>query len=35
VAGLEQMAAAAGARRVILQTGGNQPEAEALYPKIG
>lgn len=35
VAGLEQMAAAAGARRVILQTGGKQPEAEALYPKIG
>ncbi|MDQ0678677.1 hypothetical protein QFZ30_002059 [Arthrobacter pascens] len=34
VARLEQMAAAAGARRVILQTGGNQPEAEALYPKI-
>jgi hypothetical protein len=23
------------ARRVILQTGGKQPEAEALYPKIG
>lgn len=35
VAGLEQMAAAAGARRVILQTGGKQPEAEALYRKIG
>ena len=35
VAGLEQMAAAAGARRAVLQTGGNQPEAEALYPKIG
>lgn len=35
MAGLEQIAAAAGARRVILQTGGKQPEAEALYRKIG
>ncbi|MEV7135232.1 Mov34/MPN/PAD-1 family protein [Arthrobacter sp. NPDC093128] len=35
VAGLAQMAAVAGARRVILQTGDEQPEAEALYPKIG
>lgn len=35
VAGLEQMAAVAGARRVTLQTGGEQPEAKALYPKIG
>jgi GNAT superfamily N-acetyltransferase len=35
MAGLEQIAAAAGARRVILQTGGKQAEAEALYRKIG
>jgi GNAT superfamily N-acetyltransferase len=35
MAGLEQIATAAGARRVILQTGGKQPEAEALYRKIG
>ncbi|MBT2548106.1 GNAT family N-acetyltransferase [Arthrobacter sp. ISL-65] len=35
MATLEQIAAAAGARRLILQTGGKQPEAEALYRKIG
>jgi GNAT superfamily N-acetyltransferase len=32
---LERIAASAGARRVILQTGGKQPEAEALYKKLG
>lgn len=32
-AGLEQMAAAAGGS--FFKTGGNQPEAEALYPEIG
>ncbi|CAN7319625.1 GNAT family N-acetyltransferase [Arthrobacter sp. LjRoot78] len=35
MAELERIAASAGARRVILQTGGKQPEAEALYRKLG
>lgn len=35
MAGLEQIAAAAGAKRVVLQTGGKQREAEALYRKLG
>ena len=35
MAELERIAASAGARRVILQTGGKQPEAEAVYRKLG
>jgi GNAT superfamily N-acetyltransferase len=35
MAELERIAARAGARRVILQTGGKQAEAEALYRKLG
>jgi len=35
MAELERIAATDGARRVILQTGGKQPEAEALYRKLG
>jgi GNAT superfamily N-acetyltransferase len=35
MAELERIAASAGARRVILQTGGKQPEAEAFYRKLG
>ena len=35
MAKLERIAASAGARRVILQTGGKQPEAEAFYRKLG
>lgn len=31
----EQVARAAGARRVVLQTGDRQPEAEALYVALG
>jgi len=35
LAELERFAASAGARRVILQSGGKQPEAEAFYRKLG
>jgi GNAT superfamily N-acetyltransferase len=35
MAELERIAASAGARRVILQSGGKQPEAEAFYRKLG
>ena len=32
---LEQIAAAGGARRLILQTGNRQPDAVALYERVG
>ncbi|MEV7661920.1 GNAT family N-acetyltransferase [Paenarthrobacter sp. NPDC089316] len=35
MAELERIASGAGASRLILQTGGKQPEAEALYRKLG
>lgn len=35
MAELERLGAAAGARRLILQTGDRQPEAVALYERIG
>jgi GNAT superfamily N-acetyltransferase len=32
---LEQLATAGGARRLILQTGDRQPDAVALYERVG